>query len=212
MVGCKIFFNLFFSFSLHNISHRCFSCIIRHHINSVWIVYPPDFFAIFDDRATKEASYSKQFFQRQNDGPGRPSWKQNKTIQEAAFSLLEWAQYGTPLEELIDNYNAAAGSPKDNDSEEEGDVIVDDDKGSSEDQEEEEEETMPEWAQDVVNQNHATKEMETPSKMKVDLRPYQKQALHWMMEREKDLNNQNSSKCRQSIVATRTTAIVDGIS
>jgi hypothetical protein len=108
------------------------------------------------------------------------------TLTEAAFALLEWAQHGQPLAELIENYENGVSS-------EEEDVMISDKSHDEvpEDQEEQEEE-MPEWAQDVVNRKPADleeNEMESPQGLKVELRPYQKQALHWMTQQEATVGN-----------------------
>ncbi|KAL3904003.1 MAG: hypothetical protein SGARI_005126, partial [Bacillariaceae sp.] len=152
---------------------------------SVWILNPLEFFAVFTDANNKSSSsYSKQFFGSSNSNTNASGKKvqTNMTLCEAAFSLLEWAQHGQPLEELIQNYGKESDTSCDTDDEEH---IVEDENATTV------EEEMPEWAQDVVNQNRSDGERDTPKGMRgVELRPYQKEALHWMTKREEDASQE----------------------
>lgn len=156
---------------------------------SVWIRNPPEFFAIFDQSRSNSASYSKQFFGKAAAAAydNNAKSKTKMTLTEAAFSLLEWAQHGQPLEEIIENFGNDNNSSSNSDSEEEPEVLVDE--TTNADQIEEE---MPEWAQDVVSRKNMDlddDEMDTPKGLKVELRPYQRQALHWMTQREKQASD-----------------------
>ena len=52
------------------------------------------------------------------------------------------------------------------------------------------EDDVPEWAKTITSSQDATikqlPEMEDPTDLKVELRSYQKQALHWLLQRERD--------------------------
>ena len=111
--------------------------------------------------------------------------------------MLQWAQYGTPLEELIELTQTTTNTDDENDSDTDMEVLEDVDKNTSVVEAEGEEEVDPDWAQDDVetkNESSGTDdkdevmlmEMDSPPGLKVDLRPYQKQALYWMTERERD--------------------------
>ncbi|KAG7345217.1 SNF2-related protein [Nitzschia inconspicua] len=149
---------------------------------TVWITQPLEFFAIFDQTSSYNTTYSKQFFAKAAaDTNSSTKNKARMTPAEAAFSLLEWAQHGQPLEDLIENY--ASNSNADSDLEDDEEVVQDEAHDGVVEQEEEE---MPEWAQTVINgrSDSLDDEMDTPRDLKVDLRPYQKQALNWMTHRE----------------------------
>ncbi|KAL3928679.1 MAG: hypothetical protein SGARI_004963, partial [Bacillariaceae sp.] len=154
---------------------------------TVWILDPPAFFAVFEQANKASSSYSKQFFGNKAADNSKKS-KPKMTLTEAAFSLLEWAQKGQPLEDLIENYG------KDCDSSDESDVeeVVDDKASDGSNPEIEEE--MPDWAKDVVNQSRTEGEMATPKGMKgVELRPYQREALYWMAKREQEASEESKS-------------------
>ena len=205
---------------------------------SVWIVDPMQFFAIFDDNSdgsnsnsSQGPSYSKQFFAavaaraiatnnsrrgRANTNAGGPTPGSSlKSCRDAAFSMLQWAQYGKPPP-CIDNNthddnnekngNGAVESNSDND---EGDI--DAETSAVHTSADDEDAAIPQWAREVLcsddgdnNNNGATcihgrvgdkgkdhdgkeKEMDTPFGFQegIQLRPYQKQSLYWMTQREK---------------------------
>jgi SNF2 family DNA or RNA helicase len=146
--------------------------------------------------AAAAVSNSKQFFDKKNRNQKSGS---NRTLIECAFQLLQWAQNGTPLEDLIELTSTTNTS----DSEEEDglDTPIEEDVDMTDPTTQtDEEQAVPEWAQAIVETGETSgtikssqekwMEMETPDGMKVELRPYQKQALYWMVEREQspDLN------------------------
>jgi SNF2-related domain len=158
---------------------------------------PLAFFSIFDNQtSSSNASYSKQFFGKAaNAATGSNSKNKTKmALPEAAFSLLEWAQHGQPLEDVIENYENNHNNNSNNnnsDTEEEEEMLVSDDEAKDTTAEQEEEE-MPDWAQEVVNRKPnewEDDESDTPEGLKVELRPYQKQALHWMTKREAEASD-----------------------
>lgn len=160
---------------------------------SVWIQNPPHFFAILDNSPVAATStYSQQFFATEASTKAISKRKTKMTLMEVAFSLLEWAHYGRPLAELIENYGGNENAIMDSEEEEEEEdvMIVDEShEGIVEFQNEEE---MPEWAQDVVHgksPDMEDDEMDTPKGLQVELRPYQKQALYWMTQQEAKVSN-----------------------
>mmetsp|Transcript_59417 Transcript_59417/g.145401 ORF Transcript_59417/g.145401 Transcript_59417/m.145401 type:complete len:1326 (-) Transcript_59417:1146-5123(-) len=203
---------------------------------SVWIVDPPSFFRIFNneeidndhDDGGVAVSNSKQFFDNSKNkkkNTGRtPTTSKKRTLVDCAFQLLQWAQNGTPLEELIEltstTSTTTTDDEEDDDRIEEEDVdgmTCTDDATTTETGEEK---AVPDWAHTLVeeneeppsnsaaataatsnikrNNNKTWDEMETPDGMKVDLRPYQKQALLWMTEREQDPDFNNESAVDES--------------
>lgn len=207
---------------------------------SVWIVDPIQFFAIFDDNSdgssssSQVSSYSKQFFAavaaresannnsrrgRTNTNAGGPKPGSSlKSCRDAAFSMLQWAQYGKPLSSLrqetcIDNNNHDDNNEKNgyealesNSDNDEGDI--DAETSAVHTSANHEDAAIPHWAREVLcsddgdNNNGACvhgrvdegkdydgneKEMDTPFGFRegIQLRPYQKQSLYWMTQREK---------------------------
>jgi SNF2 family DNA or RNA helicase len=156
-------------------------------------------------------SYSKQFFRSNNASNSKAkhghSKNKHSSLCDAAFSLLQWAQHGQPLEELIDNYSPtnnhnSSGSHSDEEGEsEEEETMVNDDENDNNKATpcDEEEETMPEWAQEVVSETHNDKEMDPPPGFKVALRSYQKQALHWMTHREQKTDGNENANWRSQL-------------
>ena len=164
---------------------------------SVWIIDLAGFFATFhDDKHASMHSYSKQFFAtiaanaKANTTKGKP----NESCRDAAFSMLQWAQHGklpsVPVEDA-----------KHENPVEDTDVIevdIDTETAAVRTSAEDEEAAIPDWARDLHCSNdgdskreaaskESEKEMNTPLGFRrgIQLRPYQKQALYWMTQREK---------------------------
>ena len=128
----------------------------------------------------------------------KPSKLSNQTnrksiaaLPEAAFSLLQWAQNG-------ESFDFEKNQISKSDDDGEGDMSMEDNLDQKGSVEEEEEKQVPDWAQSVVasceDSSKAIPEMDGPKSLKVELRPYQRQALHWMMicedESKRDLDEQ----------------------
>jgi hypothetical protein len=171
------------------------------HYRSVWIRNPPQFFAIFDNGTSTTATNAQLCFGA-NAVTTTTATRQRKTtntkkmsLMEAAFALLEWAQRGQPLAELIENYqeNDHDDSSEEEEKEDENVMVSPESLEGVEDIiYEDESEEMPDWAQDVVTRTITDleeDEMETPPGLQVELRPYQKQALDWMTQQEMTINN-----------------------
>ena len=163
---------------------------------SVWID-PIEFFAIFDDDNHNSNSNSNN----------------NNNCREAAFLLLQWAQHGKPEVQNDNNANkqAVLGSglgddDDDDDDDDENEEDVDMTKSLVHKSALDELAAIPDWAQGVLSteRNETTgitndndddeNTMDTPSGFKdgVQLRPYQKQALYWMTQREKKVGSGRS--------------------
>ena len=149
------------------------------------------------------------------------------TLPEAAFSFLQWAEYGALPE--IPEFSAAKGDDNANSNEpsessDNDDAIMMDEEDFTAEEEANKTE-RPEWAKSVNDNENADTtallpEMDDPKGFdgSVTLRPYQRQALYWMMKREQqgesreelekelkllsELANNNSQKHPQSPVAS----------
>ena len=119
--------------------------------------------------------------------------------------MLEWAQHGETFEFEEKNHHHQNGNNTANESNDENrssDSEEEDDDNMIEQNEEElnggaggaaedAEKNVPTWAKSVVDeasssaqQGKVLAECEGPKSLNVQLRPYQRQALHWMTERE----------------------------
>jgi SNF2 family DNA or RNA helicase len=133
------------------------------------------------------------------------------TISNAAFSLLQWAHYGPDLD-LYDmgtnNGNCQDGSKtndsnnidnndnsNDDDADNDYDAVLEEDidtlattEHTTPRNEAEDDDVIPEWAEKALMEREEERpqyrEMEAPLSFKVRLRPYQRQALYWMTQRE----------------------------
>ena len=166
---------------------------------TVYLTQPRRFFdCMMTDNATIETKTSQYFQQKTEESTRRGrSTKKSLSVKEAAFLLLQWAEYGDvpdfsvpennkTTDETEDQKPAAMSTPDDNDDDKVEVVELDN-------------ETLEEAASaegqalegSVVNNNSAAThadlpEMEDPLGFAdhVTLRPYQKQALHFMINRE----------------------------
>lgn len=172
-------------------------CIDVHysHIRSsfplgrIYVEDPVAFFDLFETNDTQAESAASQFFGNKKPvGRGRPRKVTRLPIADAAFALLQFAQYGDdptfePPEESSKEEATADGNSEDDDM-----SIMQEEEFEAEAAESDKKETA-DWAKNVVADT--TKEMELPEASEpkgftggVVLRPYQRQALYWMMERE----------------------------
>lgn len=164
---------------------------------TVHIQNPVAFFHLFDSHQDESSSCARsQFFgnkARAAVAHGRSHHKENSKglpIAEAAFALLQWAEYGhdpafQPLppskqddeESTDDNAEATVMDEDDFEAEVSAGEDGSNDKKTA---------TIPEWAKNVVDATTALPEASDPGGFTKDvvLRPYQKQALHWMLQRE----------------------------
>lgn len=118
----------------------------------------------------------------------------NMPLSEAAFSFLQWAEYGDLPE--IPDFTAAKTTPgadnsnEENESSDSDDAIILQEEDLEQAGGEAETEERPNWAESVNNaesdKSSLLPEMDDPRGFEesVVLRPYQRQALHWMMKRE----------------------------
>mmetsp|Transcript_20834 Transcript_20834/g.30839 ORF Transcript_20834/g.30839 Transcript_20834/m.30839 type:complete len:1153 (+) Transcript_20834:3-3461(+) len=158
---------------------------------SIFILDPHSFFKIFDAEYNDTGSARNAYFGnrfKKNANSKNPA----DNISQAAFNLLQWAQYGDDpqFQRPDDMQNATNESQQDLESDEE--PLLEESAF-----EEEQESRAEEWANDVVKE--ASKdplenvaEMPDPSGLKsIILRPYQRQALSWMWKREADTSNRD---------------------
>ena len=199
---------------------------------SVWLVDPIKFFAVFDDSSIRNShapSYSKQFFAtvaaktnaNNKNWRGPANGSSLKSCRDAAFSMLQWAQYGklpsSPRPETCaDNQNdnnhnhdeEKYGEESVELNNENDEIDIDTQTSAVSISAKEEDAAIPHWAREVLvgNNGHndekkgdvesvgeggdcdtSEKEMVTPLGFRegIQLRPYQKQSLYLMTQREK---------------------------
>jgi len=206
---------------------------------SVWIVDLIKFFSVFNDTNKDHStdrnvsSYSKEYFavaracakksgrrDRTSMDDGPKSGTPIKTCRDAAFSMLQWAQYGnsslshrpdTCLDDAIDDDNnteCVDEAIESNDNEKDD---IDAETPTILNSTKDEDAKIPDWAQKVLSRDDKggtvvgkverkdddtkDKEMETPSGFRegIQLRPYQKQSLYWMTQREQVSNGDRTS-------------------
>ncbi len=173
---------------------------------TIWIVDLGRFFAVFDDgKSSYVPSYSKQFFAtvaakaKATNANGSPkAGSPLESCRNAAFAMLQWAQYGK-LPSTSTTSNDDDGKEKDDGVESNSDIDegdIDNETSAVRTSAEDEEATIPDWARDLHSSNNSGNrnsgngtemEMDTPIGFKkgVKLRPYQKRSLYWMTQREK---------------------------
>jgi len=184
----------------------------------VYITRPNEFFQIFDDGRTSAMSHKSAFLdQRKTANPsilrresGLLTVNSNAILANAAFGLLQWAQYGDvpafdpPVEQKQvgprNDIPIFAADTDRIDSKVEGDDKCEDETNPDEIRPSEEESETPEWAKPIFGSVESKEtsllssdtvllpEEADPKMLRnqgVALRPYQRQALHFMMQREK---------------------------
>ena len=170
----------------------------------VLIKDPQEFFALFDDDTKKDnngTTKSSMFFRNQNSHQ-RTLISSKMTVPETAFAFLQWAHYGDAPDFAPSAATKITAEESDSNSIDDDDDD-DDDKSSSvvlqEDDFEGEigSDESPAWAKDINNQSSDSGESNSKQKLpelddpvgfddSVILRPYQRQALYWMMKREQE--------------------------
>lgn len=152
---------------------------------------PKQFFDLFDKVRHIPSAAASQFFQKKKDHAFQNRAQKSVRAHEAAFALLQWAQEGEkyifPEAPPIDgdaNGEALNGVGSSSDDEDEDENNVDNIVATVENEE------TPEWARsiaaatdDAVLPEFDAAKITTLLK-NVELRPYQRQALNWMMQRE----------------------------
>jgi hypothetical protein len=129
--------------------------------------------------------------------------KARRRLAHAAFGLLQWAQYGdvSVMEELEANLDSIKT--------EESDESTKISNHKEEEQEEpnvdetfQEEGKAKEWTQSMYRSNENLPDATQPhmfTEHSVTLRSYQRQALHWMMERERHANTKTSHEFQRQL-------------
>lgn len=176
---------------------------------SVYISNPQFFFNLFDINNNKPAQSSSSMLLGNSNSMNVATrncknFSSKMTITEAAFALLQWAEYGNlpelPTFAVFSDSTAKAKEDSDSSGEESsekntGKYVVDEDLVLKEEDFAAEERSQADaesqksgWATEVNNDNlkSSLPEMQDPRGFKhsLVLRPYQRQALYWMMKRE----------------------------
>jgi len=176
----------------------------------IYIEDPVSFFDLFQTSDAPAESAVTQFFGSQKKkGRGRPRKVTPLPIAEAAFALLQWAHYGDdPTFEPPDNQASQEASIEEastDDSEDDEASVMKEEEFEAEAGESGQQKEAAEWAKNVVDAtSEATIEVELPEAAEpvgfagdVVLRPYQRQALHWMLQRER--GNENRAELEKEL-------------
>lgn len=161
----------------------------------VYIVDPRGFFELFQNQEDAANKNANQFFVKRKSKKGR------LPAVEAAFNLLQWAEYGDVPEFLAPTdgteLKEASVDEDVNDDDADDDEEESDEAGATMNEDDFEEASVAEstaeakeWDKQVNSTNGwmmALPELPDPTGFRdVTLRAYQRQALYWMMKREKD--------------------------
>ena len=159
----------------------------------VYIMKPEPFFQLFDNNSSRVSSNKNGENQSHNfmffkAGNGRESKDQNCLMAHSAFSLLQFSEYG--MFPTIKHDGGNELNDNDNDTINQKEVVEEDIEINLQLNEEK----SPEWAETVFSHVRDKKkktdtlpeatEPDMLTNKGVNLRCYQRQALHWMMERE----------------------------
>ncbi len=142
---------------------------------------PATFLALLDpiNQTTYSASSMKLFVGK---SPAKKHAGQTE-LQQAAFRLLQWAQHGETFD--------FEAPPKSGTSDESGDELLEDNEDYNP-ADEEANQKAPDLV--PVETTVELQEMNAPANFKVQLRPYQQQALWWMTQREAQEELDESSR------------------
>ena len=165
---------------------------------------PREFFALFENIKKDDGSTKSSLFFRNQNNNQRTLISTKMTVSEAAFAFLQWAHYGDAPDfapSVATENSAAADNEEsdsycdddDNDDDESNNVVLQEDDFEGEVGSEE----SPAWAKDINNQSSDSEEANSKQRLpelddplgfdeSVVLRPYQRQALYWMMKREEE--------------------------
>jgi SNF2 family DNA or RNA helicase len=154
----------------------------------IFVEDPIAFFDLFESM-TPEKSARSQYF-----GEDQPR-KKGLLIDGAAFALLQWAEYGDDPTFVPPTREET----KEESSDEEVEVLGEDG-FEAEDQVKKD---SPDWAKNVVDEGMRLAETSDPVGFtgKVVLRPYQRQALHWMLNRESASDNRDELEKELTLLA-----------
>ena len=131
--------------------------------------------------------------------------KDKRQLAHAAFGLLQWAQYGdvSILEELEQaNLEYIKAEESDESSTRKEDTQEEQEEANVDEMFEQGEERAKDWTQSMYRSNDNLPEATQPqmfTEHSVTLKCYQRQALHWMMERERHANTKSSLEFQQQL-------------
>jgi SNF2 family DNA or RNA helicase len=163
---------------------------------SIWLPNPSQFFSLFDQNASLDST--NKFFpvHKKNTKQHRAS-----ADAKAAFALLQWAQNGETYDfgkqdEQSSSSDSKTSSSDDDDDEEQ--LLSLEEEAAAHDVQEDS-------GLDLTKPTEC-QEADEPEHLDCTLRPYQKEALWWMMQRE--LEHENEESMRQQLQVLRELASV----
>jgi len=180
---------------------------------SVFIEDPISFFNLFTTKAALScnSTHSQTFFKKAVSSNSISRKQSIAKKEEAAFSLLQWAQYGPSNSPNFDQKNAVNESEKtqNNESSDEKVEILDeaefDVNVASK---------VPDWADNVFESKNSDSSPSVSTSLAKDsslqdpvgftnvtLRSYQRDALHWMLKRESEFENEDDINRDLALIA-----------
>ena len=168
---------------------------------SVWLPDPERFFAIFS-KYDSTASVTKLFFGKEQQHRKTKNQTGN-LLCEAAFGLLQWAQHGEPYEFGTTVVDETAESSEDDEEQ----LLLDDTQETLvQGESEQDQEQMIKFEDNSSSTTRCLQELDAPEGFKAQLRPYQRQALWWLTQRESHNELEESSQQQLELLQELTSA------
>lgn len=173
----------------------------------MYIVNAASFFELFDSAASPKHTAAALFVKASPHKTvrRRPNDVQRIDVVEAAFHLLQWAEYGDVSEFPKPDHSKGIEKSEDIfEKDEESDEVMNEQ--TEEEYFEEGEENKAEWAEHVVDAASAQSnlpEVSDPNGLQngITLHAYQRQALHWMMKRERNSEDRSDLEAELQLLA-----------
>ena len=178
---------------------------------SIFITQPQFFFSFFDDDGFEMVKPNSWYNQKSSSSTSSGHSKDQCMMKKAAFDLLQWAHYGD-----VPTFHPPDESEVIKRNGEKNIIEIDEDNIDSIENEAfadiDNEKNLPSWAIDVIDNNvkehpdnASEKKMQEESdpqdlnSKRIFLRPYQRQALYWMLNRENNANSKLSNEFKEQL-------------